>query len=71
MAPAAHWSVEPFPIGFDPRINHLTTQQASPSGKGEGWTSRIFQLDGHHQTITARAVHGLTPRLDTAHAKRP
>jgi hypothetical protein len=30
MAPAAHWSVEHFPIRFDPRINHLTTQQTSP-----------------------------------------
>jgi len=65
--PAPRWPVELFPIRGDHRIDHLATQQALPAKEGEGRASRILQADGHHQTMTAKAVHELTPGFDTAH----
>ena len=66
MTPAPHRSVELFPIRFDHRVDHLTTQQALPAEDAECRASRILQPDGHHQTMTTKAVHELTPGLDTA-----
>ena len=42
------------------------TQQALPAGEAKCRTFRILQPDGHHQTMTTKAVHELTPGLDTA-----
>jgi len=58
--------VETFPIGVDAGVDHLTTQQALPPEDAECRASRILQPDGHHQTMTTKAVHELTPGLDTA-----
>jgi hypothetical protein len=56
--------VETFPIGVDDGVDHLTTQQALPAGEAECRASRILQPDGHHQTMTTKTVHELTPGLD-------
>jgi hypothetical protein len=66
MTPAPHRSVELFPIRFDHRIDHLTTQQALPAEDAECRASRILQPNGHHQTMTTKAVHELTPWLAKA-----
>jgi hypothetical protein len=58
--------VETFPIGVDAGVDHLTTQQALPAGEAECRAFRILQPNGHHQTMTTKAVHELTPWLDTA-----
>ncbi len=65
--------VETFPIGVDDGVDHLTTQQALPAGEAACRASRILQPDGHHQTMTTKTVHALTPGLDlfgTAYRRR-
>jgi hypothetical protein len=64
--PAPRRDVETFPIGVDAGVEHLTTQQALPAEDAECRASRILQPDGHHQTMTTKAVHELTPGLDIA-----
>jgi hypothetical protein len=64
--PAPRRDGETFPIGVDAGVDHLTTQQALPAGEAECRAFRILQPNGHHQTMTTKAVHELTPGLDTA-----
>src|SRR5687767_13549841 len=62
--PAPRLSVELFSIRVDYRVDHFTTYEALPAGEGERRASRILQRDGHHQTMTTKAVHEVAPGLE-------